>query len=243
MIITVKVRVIKQESDYYDYNLKRKKAIICVKTKENVTLREFFVSLIKRSTEMKQAKHFLCLYIGNYLKKSELDQTLENLKFRQDCCCAVEITDEFKEDRLKLFDDSMIFNVQDLSGQQKQGVESESRRKIELKNKNNWPLLRIIIGIVDLLLLLATITTFLLFFLTSLNVPIVALIAPPVLLVFGTILFFGWNTILPDNCLKEPNLGIDINEECKNEIKGIEKNKDNNPKVKKKDEKEKNKDN
>ena len=135
MIITVKVQVVKQESDYYDY-FKGKIAIMYVNTKENVTLREFFVSLIKRSTKMKQAKHFRFLYMGDYLKKSALDQTLENLEFSQDCCCAVEITDEFEEDRFKVFDDSMmIFNVQDLSGQQKQDVESESRRKIELKNK------------------------------------------------------------------------------------------------------------
>ena len=267
MIITVKVLVVKQESDYY-----KKDAIIYVKIKENVTLREFFVSLIKQSTKMKKAKHFLFLYIGDYLKKSALDQTLENLKFSQDCFCAVEITDEFEEDRLKdrfkVFDDSMIFNVQDLSGQQKQDVESESRRKItadddpcainlndltetqirkekivyaddfssssssdvesesrrkiELKNKNNWPLLRIITGIVDLLLLLATITTFLLFFLTSLNVPIVALTAPPVLLVFGTILFFGWNKvlpkILPKSWLKKTNLGINPNAKDKEKI-------------------------
>ena len=80
-------------------------------------------------------------------------------------------------------------------------------------------MLRIIIGIVDLL---ATITTFLLFFLTSLNVPIVALIAPPVLLVFGTILFFGWNKvlpkILPKSWLKKTNLGINPNAKDKEKI-------------------------
>ena len=130
--------------------------------------------------------------MGDYLKKSALDQTLENLKFSQDCFCTVEITDEFEEDRFKVFDDSMmIFNVQDLSGQQKQDVESESRRKIELKNKNNWPLLRIIIGIADLLLLAAAMATFLL------NIHIVATAVLAALFVVGAILFFGWNTILP----------------------------------------------
>ena len=223
MIITVKVLVVKQKSDYY-----KKDAIIYVKIKENVTLREFFVSLIKQSTKMKQAKHFLFLYIGDYLKKSALDQTLENLKFSQDCFCTVEITDEFEEDRFKVFDDSMmIFNVQDLSGQQKQDVESESRRKIELKNKNNWPLLRIIIGIADLLLLAAAMATFLL------NIHIVATAVLAALFVVGAILFFGWNTILPKilpkGCLEKLNLETDLNKQDKIKIREIENDGKNDP--------------
>ena len=59
------------------------------------------------------------------------------------------------------------------------------------------PPLRIIIGVIDLLLLAAAITTFLLFFLTSLSFSIVIPIVLTALFVVGTILFFEWKSILP----------------------------------------------
>ena len=83
-------------------------------------------------------------------------------------------------------------------------VESENKCKIKLKNKNNWPLLRIIIGIIDLLLLLATITTFLLLFLTSLNLFIAVPIVLTVLFFVGAALFFGFGKILPKSWTETP---------------------------------------
>ncbi len=105
--------------------------------------------------------------------------------------------------------------------------------------------LKIIVGIADLLLLAAAVTTFLLYFLTTLSLSVAVPIVLAALFVTFAVLFLGWNTILPDNCLKEPDLGIDLNEEYKNEIKETENNKENNPEPEeeKKDEKEENKDN
>ena len=109
---------------------------------------------------------------------------------------------------------------------------NKNNNKNNNKNKNNnfrnnWPLLRIIIGVIDLLLLAVAIITFLLFFLTSLSVPVAIPIVLTALFVAGAVLFFGWNKILPkilpEGGLKKINSGIDPNENDKEKSKNYEK--------------------
>ena len=73
-------------------------------------------------------------------------------------------------------------------------------------NENNYPLARIIICVIDLLLLAAAITTFLLYFLTTLSFSIAVPIVLTVLCVAFTILLFAWNKILPESWRKPPEV-------------------------------------
>ena len=115
-------------------------------------------------------------------------------------------------------------------------------------NNLQLSLLRIIVGIADLLLWAAAITTFLLYFLTTLSLSIAVPIVLTALFVTFAVLFFGWDKvlpkILPKAWLEKLDLGIDLNEENKNEIKETENYEKNNPEVENKGKgKEKNKDN
>ncbi|MBQ9491494.1 MAG: hypothetical protein IJU86_01800 [Firmicutes bacterium] len=96
----------------------------------------------------------------------------------------------------------------------------------ESKN-SNYPPLRIIVGIADLLLLAAAVATFLLYFLTTLSLSVAVPIVLAALFVVGSVLFFGWNEILPkilpEGGLKKINSGIDPNENDKEKSKNYEK--------------------
>ena len=73
-------------------------------------------------------------------------------------------------------------------------------------NNLQLSLLRIIVGIADLLLWAAAITTFLLYFLTTLSFSIAVPIVLTVLCVAFTILLFAWNKILPESWRKPPEV-------------------------------------
>ena len=117
----------------------------------------------------------------------------------------------------------------------------------DLNNLNsNYPLLRIIVGIADLLLLAAAITTFLLYFLTTLSLSIAVPIVLAALFVFGAYLFLRWNSgwpkILPKSWLpKKIDLETYPYKENEHGIKETENDNDkaNNPEEEKEDEKEK----
>ena len=196
----IHARIVTQEADYYN-----KDAIIYVKIKENMTLREFFVLLTKTSTKLKEAKYFRFLYGGSRLTRSELDQSLKTLKFKSGYMVTLETGE--------LGSDDEMFSVEDFIEQQKQPENKiqQSDKTISqqtLKStKTNWPPLRIIIGVIDLLLLVATITAFLLFFLTNFISSIVIPIVLTILFVAFTILFFGGNGLLPKSWLEKIDLG------------------------------------
>ena len=80
-------------------------------------------------------------------------------------------------------------------------LEKNNSENTDPANKNNWPFSRIIVGIIDLFFLAAAITTFLLYFLAALSLPIAVLIVLTALFVIGfvigTVLFFRWHKILP----------------------------------------------
>ena len=80
-------------------------------------------------------------------------------------------------------------------------LEKNNGENTDPANKNNWPFSRIIVGIIDLFFLAAAITTFLLYFLAALSLPIAVLIVLTALFVIGfvigTVLFFRWHKILP----------------------------------------------
>ncbi len=83
----------------------------------------------------------------------------------------------------------------------------EQNEKIESK-QSSWPWQRIIIGVIDLLLLAAAGATFLL------NFHLAVLIVLVALFVIDAILFFGWNTILPKNCLIKMDLNTNLYKEA-----------------------------
>ena len=103
----------------------------------------------------------------------------------------------------------------------------EKEEEKSVGHKSSWPTPRIIVGVIDLLLLVVAVATFLL------NIHIVATTVLAALFVVGAILFFGWNTILPktllDNCLKKPNLENILGEKNKDKIEEIGNNEKTNP--------------
>ncbi len=190
-----------------------------------MTLREFFILLTKTSTKLKEEKHFCFLYGGFHLKRSELDQSLKDLKFED----GSEVTLETGE----LGSDDKMFSVEDFIEQQKQPEKKiqQSDKTISqqtLKStKTNWPPLRIIIGVIDSILLAAAITS------SILGLHIAISIVLIVLFVLGTIGVVGWKNLLPKYLQKRINLETDLGEsnkykEKKEKIPGPEEDQERN---------------
>lgn len=138
--------------------------------------------------------------IGNGKKKkvvtkSDLNFRLEELGIKNNDAIKINISD-------KKLDNAIRF--EDLEN----GIKTISE---------TWS--KIILGVIDLLLLLAAIITFLLFFLTTLSFSVAIPIVLTGLFIVGAILFFGWKKvlpkILPKSWLKTINLGIKLNENDK----------------------------
>lgn len=100
------------------------------------------------------------------------------------------LREEFKDDDIFLWDD-IGFIVQKLS----------------------YPLLRIIIGVIDLLLLVAMAITFSLFFLTNLSLSIWVPVVLTVLFIIDIVLFFGFEKIFPKSWMEKVDLKTNIGEE------------------------------
>ncbi len=228
---------------------------------ENTTVREFLKKLKGKNLRV---GYIRLVFAGKFLQRSTLDQKLLSCQIgtssinygttlrlilaleenkNSDVVFDLNNLEESKNSNLvkvseTLETDNNVFNLERLDNNLR--ISSDSKK--ESKN-SNYPLLRIIVSIADLLLLAAAVATFLLYFLSSLSLSIAIPIVLTVLFVIDTILFFGWNTILPDNCLKKPDLGIDLGEENKDKIKETENDEKNNPKVENKEKEEENKDN
>ncbi|MBQ9491313.1 MAG: hypothetical protein IJU86_00855 [Firmicutes bacterium] len=133
--------------------------------------------------------------ISKVVTKSDLNFRLEELGIKNNDAIKINISD-------KKLDNAIRF--EDLEN----GIKTIS-----------WPWSRIILGVIDLLLLAAAITTFLLFFLTTLSFSVAVPIVLIGLFIVGAILFFGWKKvlpkILPKSWLKTINLGIKLNENDK----------------------------
>ena len=117
----------------------------------------------------------------DFLSWNTIEEELKKEKNQKDIKDEEEIKEEIKKE-------------EEIKEEREKDVNSLESK---IKSENNLPPLRIIIGVIDLLLLAAAITTFLLFFLTSLSFSIVIPIVLTALFVVGTILFFEWKSILP----------------------------------------------
>ena len=117
--------------------------------------------------------------------------------------------------------------LEDLEDKTNPNKNMEQIKKEIGHGNQSWSLPRKIFGVFDLILLLAAIITFLL------NIHIAVPIVLTALCVAVTILFFGWNTILPKilpkGCLEKPDLGTNFDEKDNNKTKKIENNKENSP--------------
>ena len=94
-------------------------------------------------------------------------------------------------------EENKLIKIEDLKSDLNKNNNGNYVSKTDPANKNNWLFSRIIVGIIDLFFLAAAITTFLLYFLTSLSLSIAIPIVLTVLCVFIAILFFRWHKILP----------------------------------------------
>ena len=189
---------------------------------ENTTVRE---SLKQLKSKYPKLNYIMLCFAGVYLQRSTLDQKLlgcqigeKSIKYgstlhliesleKSDTTFDLNNLEESKNSNLVKVSKTSekgnnVFNSESLDDNP--GISSDSKK--ESKN-SNYPLLRIIVGIADLLLLAAAVTTFLLFFLTSLSFSIAFPIVLTVLFVATTILFFGGNNLLPKSWLGRIDLG------------------------------------
>ena len=111
----------------------------------------------------------------------------------------------FSWDTLKEKETKML-NQKSLPGEEK-GKGNKELYDNSDRNQSLWSWPRIMLGVANLLLLVATITAFLLFFLTSLSFPIAVPIVLTVLFVVNTVLFLGGNNLLPKSWLGKIDLG------------------------------------
>ena len=113
-----------------------------------------------------------------------------------------------------------LIKIEDLKSDLNKNNNENYVSKTDPANKNNWPFSRIIVGIIDLLLLAAAITTFLLYFLTALGFSIAVPIVLTVLFVIDTVLFLVWDYISPESWRKPPkNIKTEFNTEESSEFK------------------------
>ena len=223
---------------------KRDNKTVEVEIDKNAKLRDLILKVLQKG-EIKAIKHLkFVLADGSIFDKTTvdlLDKPIGNFGFgeKQTMYVIEPIGKTVSNDLSDFIVPTETNFLQDKKSENNKINENNKTTNIE-KNERNWSLSRIIMGIADLLLLAAAIITFLLFFLTSLSVPVAVPIVLTALFVVGAILFFGWNTILPkilpDNCLKKPNLENTLDEKNKDKIEEIENNEKTNPE--KKDEKE-----
>ena len=195
----------------------------------------------KFSDQKTQYIGFELLYNGRYLHLSELNSIIKN-GHTVDILFSCYFSQEKSDGYFYFFDDGKIEEYKQMIEQGLENVsissndsnkdENNDEEKYEYKDsystgvQSSWSLLRIIIGIIDLLLSAAAIITFLL------NIHIAVPIFFTVLLIINTVLFFVWNKILPKSWMKYPVLKANLNEENKNK-------EENNLKIKLENEKEK----
>lgn len=216
---------------------KRDNKTVEVEIDKNAKLRDLILKVLQKG-EIKAIKHLkFVLADGSIFDKTTvdlLDKPIGNFGFgeKQTMYVIEPIGKTVSNDLSDFIVPTETNFLQDKKSENNKINENNKTTNIE-KNERNWSLSRIIMGIADLLLLAAAIITFLLFFLTSLSVPVAVPIVLTALFVVGSVLFFGWNKILPKilpkGCLEKLDLGIDLNEEYKNEIEETENDKGNNP--------------
>lgn len=198
---------------------------------ENTTVKQFLKKLKGKNPKF---SYIELAFAGKHLQRSTLDQKLlgyrigegENgIKYSDVLHLIVALEENknsatvFDLNNLEESKNSNLAEVPKISEEKNivSGLESlDNNSKISLNSKkeskdSNYPLLRIIVGIADLLLLAAAVATFLLYFLTmSLSVAIPIVLSA--LFVVGAILFFGWKNLLPKYLQKRINLGTDLGE-------------------------------
>ena len=157
---------------------------------------------------------------------NNLDDTVSDLHNLEDKVSDLNNSEEIKNSNLveelkTLEKENDVFNSGRLNNNPKTSFDSKKEGK-----NSKYPPLRIIVGIADLLLLVAAVATFLLYFLTTLSLSVAVPIVLAALFVVGSVLFFRWNKILPkilsEGVLKKINSGIDLNTDEKS--KNYEKN-------------------
>ena len=225
---------------------------------ENTTVREFLKKLKYKEPKL---DYIRLMYKDNALFRPILDQKLLDCQIgkksiKYGAILKLVVRSEASKNSESVFDlnnleesknsnlvkvsetlktDNNVFNLGRLDNNPR--ISSDSKK--ESKNSNYHPF-RIIVGIADLLLFAAAVTTFLLFFLSSLSLSIAIPIVLAALFVTFAVLFLGWSTILPKGCLKKINSGADLGKEKENdyEIDENENNQKDDPEEEKKDEEE-----
>ncbi len=195
---------------------------------ENTTVREFLKKLEGKNLGFSYIK---LLFSSTFLQRSTLDQKLLGCQIgknsinygatlhlimpseenkNSDTVFDLNNLEESKNSNLAKVSTTLkkandVFNLESLDNNSR--ISSDSKKESE---NSNYPLLRIIVGIADLLLLAAAVATFLLYFLSSLSLSIEIPIVLAALFVVGAILFFGWKNLLPKYSQKRINSGTDL---------------------------------
>ena len=175
--------------------------------KPDSTLKDF---LIEAKKSFKYDYEFATVgpvNVNKIFTKSDLNLKLSEIGVVNDSGIKINICDKKTKNAI---------NLKDLESKK---VEE---KKAIVMEKSSWPLLKIIIGTIDLFLLAAAVTTSLLFFFSSLSFSIMWPIVLTVLFVSGAVLFFWIGNYIAKKSAEKINFETNSNEKNEDMIENIE---------------------